>query len=170
MVAGCNFGRIVVDTGHRNVRRARVFATGAWAVSLDAELLRKSFELIVDRDPAVTHRFYQHLFADFPQAKPLFRATRIEDQEKMLGEAIAAVLDHLEDAPWLTSHLGALGARHVDYGVTDEMYGWVGASLLKTFAQVSGKDWSPNVEAAWGAAYGAIVQLMQAGAKQLEPA
>jgi hypothetical protein len=28
------------------------------------------------------------------------------------------VLDHLEDAPWLTDTLGALGAKHVGYGVT----------------------------------------------------
>jgi hemoglobin-like flavoprotein len=44
------------------------------------------------------------------------------------------------------------------------MYGWVGASLLATLAEVAGADWSPRLEAAWTEAYGAIAGLMQQGA------
>jgi hemoglobin-like flavoprotein len=135
-------------------------------VSLDVELLRDSFQLVVERDPAITHRFYQHLFSDYPQLKPLFHPSRQELQERMLGEALGAVLDHLEDAPWLQSTLAALGKKHVGYGVTDEMYDWVGASLLKTFAEVAGSDWNAETAAVWTAAYGAIAGMMKAGAAQ----
>jgi len=135
-------------------------------VSLDAPLLRDSFQLVVEREPAITARFYQHLFADYPQLKPLFHRNRPELQQRMLSEALVAVLDHLEDAPWLKSTLSAMGKKHVEYGVTDEMYGYVGASLLKTFAEVAGSDWSPATAAAWTAAYGAIADMMKAGARQ----
>jgi hemoglobin-like flavoprotein len=135
-------------------------------VSLDIELLRDSFELLVEREPAITHRFYQHLFADYPQLKPLFHPSRQDLQERMLAEALVAVLDHLEDAPWLQSTLFAMGKKHVEYGVTDEMYGYVGASLLKTFAEVAGDDWNAPMAAAWTAAYDAIAGMMKAGAKQ----
>jgi hemoglobin-like flavoprotein len=84
----------------------------------------------------------------------------------MLGAALVAVLDHLEDASWLTSTLKGMGAKHVEYGVTTEMYGWVGASLLATLAEVGGKDWTPELAAAWTEAYGAIASLMQAGAAE----
>jgi hemoglobin-like flavoprotein len=87
-------------------------------LSLDAQLLQSSFALIAEREPSVTHRFYEILFADYPQARPLFHESRRPAQERMLAEAIMAVLDHLDDAPWLTDTLGALGAKHVDYGVT----------------------------------------------------
>ena len=33
-------------------------------LTLDAHLLRSSFTLIAEREPALTHRFYDNLFAD----------------------------------------------------------------------------------------------------------
>jgi hemoglobin-like flavoprotein len=58
-----------------------------------------------------------------------------------------------------------LGAKHVDYGVTDEMYDWVGASLLATLAEACDQDWSPEIADSWASAYGAISGLMKEGAE-----
>jgi hemoglobin-like flavoprotein len=58
-----------------------------------------------------------------------------------------------------------MGAHHLEYGVTDEMYDWVGAALLQTLAEVAGDDWSVELEAEWNAAYGAISGLMKEGAR-----
>jgi len=44
--------------------------------------------------------------------------------------------------------------------VTSEMYGWVGSSLLATLAEVTGPAWTPELNAAWTEAYGAIVSMM----------
>lgn len=134
-------------------------------MSLNVKLLRESFEIVVERSPNLTHRFYEILFERYPQTQQMFPAGRRASQEGMLTNALVAVMDHLEDAPWLTGTLHALGAKHVDYGVTDEMYGWVGDALLRTLAEVAGNDWSPELEAAWTAAFGAIASLMQEGAR-----
>jgi hypothetical protein len=64
-------------------------------MSLDADALRTSFELVVGRNPDLTLRFYDHLFALHPEARPLFHRSPREAQAKMLAEALAAVLDHL---------------------------------------------------------------------------
>jgi hemoglobin-like flavoprotein len=96
-------------------------------MSLDADALRTSFELVVGRNPDL-------------------------------------VLDHLDDAAWLGATLHAMGAKHVGYGVTAPMYGWVGEALLKTLAEAAGDDWTPRVEGAWVGAFGAIRDLMLAGA------
>lgn len=133
-------------------------------MSLDAEALRTSFELVVGRNPDLTLRFYDHLFALHPEARPLFHRSPREAQAKMLAEALAAVLDHLDDAAWLGATLHAMGAKHVGYGVTAPMYGWVGEALLKTLAEAAGDDWTPRVEGAWVGAFGAIRDLMLAGA------
>jgi hemoglobin-like flavoprotein len=135
-------------------------------MSLNVPLLRSSFDLVVERQPQLVHRFYEILFARYPLAKGLFGRKTAVKQEKMLTDALVAVMDHLEDAPWLTQTLKGLGAQHKGYGVTDEMYGWVGASLLATLAEVAGSDWSPPLEIAWTEAYGAIAGLMQAGAAE----
>ena len=127
---------------------------------LNNELLRSSFELVVERAPNLTERFYDILFARYPQTRAMFHRNRRQDQEKMLTAALAAVIDHLDDVPWLSSQLGALGDRHKDYGITLEMYDWVGSSLLATLEEVAGKDWSPALEDAWSEAYAVIVSLM----------
>ena len=129
-------------------------------MSLDVSLLTDSFNLVAERAPDLTRRFYDHLFAKYPQAKSMFHRKPIAQQEKMLGEALGAVVAHLEDAPWLVSTLGGLGDKHLEYGVTSEMYGWVGDALLTTLREVAGKDWTQSHEQAWGDAYGAIVGMM----------
>lgn len=133
-------------------------------MSLDAELLKSSFALVVDREPQFTARFYELLFERHPEARPLFNRNDPAKQQQMLQEALVAVLDHLDDAPWLRDTLGALGFQHADYGVTEPMYEWVGASLLATLEEIAGNDWSPEMAEAWGGAYGAIRDMMLAGA------
>lgn len=134
---------------------------------LNAEVLRSSFELVVTRSPSLTKRFYEIFFTRFPEVRPMFGASpaRQAHQEKMLTDALVAVLDHVEDAPWLTRTLFSLGERHVGYGVRDEMYGWVGECLLATLSEVAGAAWTGEVEKAWTDAFGAIVSLMLDGAR-----
>src|SRR5690606_16106401 len=118
-------------------------------MSLNVPALRSSFELVVEREPQLTHRFYDILFQRYPQTKPMFRNNPRQEQEKMLTDVLVKLMDHLEDAPWLVRELGALGSKHADYGVTDEMYGWVGASLLEALEQVAAEEWTPELAAAW---------------------
>jgi hemoglobin-like flavoprotein len=82
----------------------------------------------------------------------------------MLQDAIVADVDHAEDAAWLASTLRAMGRTHRDYGVTPEMYPWVGECLLDTLAEVAGADWTPEVAKAWTDAFAAIQALMLEGA------
>lgn len=132
-------------------------------MALDINLLRQSFELILERDPNVTTRFYDILFERYPHARPLFGKNSRKAQESMLAQALVAVVEHLEDGAWLTQTLGALGAKHVDYGVTPEMYGWVGDALLTTFAEIAAGDWTAPMAENWTEAYGVIVKLMRQG-------
>ena len=139
-------------------------------MALDVSLLRNSFDQIVSRQPQITPRFYEILFSRYPQVQPLFGRNAQAAQQQMLQEALVAVLDHLEDASWLAQTLGAMGAKHVDYGVQDEMYAWVGDSLLSTLAEVAGDDWTPELAKAWAEAYGAITSLMLTGAENARSA
>jgi hemoglobin-like flavoprotein len=140
--------------------------TGGEPMALNIPILRESFALVVQRQPQMTQRFYEILFERYPQARPLFGGNASAKQEKMLTEALTAVMDHLDDAAWLKDTLAGLGKKHVGYGITREMYGWVGDSLLATLVEVAGDQWNPELAAAWIEAYGAISSLMQAGARK----
>lgn len=139
-------------------------------MALDAQLLRRSFNLAVARQPDFTHVFYEQLFARYPAARPLFVRADMAVQEQMLGEALVAVLDHLEDVPWLQSTLAGLGAKHAGYGVTREMYDWVGDVLVTTLARANGEQWTVAQAAGWREAYGAIVAMMLEGYPDARPA
>src|SRR5262245_4347055 len=92
-------------------------------MSLDVQALRDSFALVLERAPDVTRRFFEILFERYPHARHLFGRNSSARQEQMLAQALAAVIDKLEDAPWLAATLGGMGRKHLDYGVTTEMYG-----------------------------------------------
>lgn len=129
---------------------------------LNSELLRSSFDLVATVAPDLTERFYANLFARYPQLRPMF-SSNIKSQADMLTRALVAVLDHLEDAPWLTQTLGGMGKKHMTYGVTPEHFDMVGTALLETLAQVAGDAWTAELAQAWTDAYGAIAGLMMAG-------
>jgi hemoglobin-like flavoprotein len=131
---------------------------------MNSSMLQSSFAAMIDAEPELTRRFYEILFSRYPQVVPLFPPGSRRRQEQMLGQALLALVEHLDDSAWLVDTLPALGARHVHYGVTDEMYAWVGECLLAAMAGASGEQWTPEVEAGWTAAYQAVAGLMIQGA------
>lgn len=135
-------------------------------MSIDVPVLRESFVLVAERAPNLTARFYAILFERYPELRRLFGPS-LGRQEQMLGRALAAVVDRVEDGEWLTTTLHALGAKHVDYGVTEEMYASVGDALLAALGEALGDDWTARTQAAWTGAYGAIAALMIEGARKV---
>ncbi|MES1175822.1 MAG: globin domain-containing protein [Myxococcales bacterium] len=126
----------------------------------DRRLLEESFELALLRDPEFPQLFYEILFREHPTTQPLFRRNSPNAQRLMLSKALTAALDHLDDEAWLERELAPLGRGHVAYGVTREMYGWVGASLIAAIAEVCDEQWSPAHEQAWSSAYARIARVM----------
>jgi hemoglobin-like flavoprotein len=153
------------EAGHV-FREAAAFAPSGDAFVRDVPALRSSFEKIIERAPEVTSLFYDRLFSEHPDLRALFVRNAPTVQAKMMNDTLLAIIDRLEDAPWLQSGLAALGARHATYGVTDEMYPRVGASLLATLAEAAGPEvWTPAVADAWAQAFAAITSMMLDGAK-----
>lgn len=134
-------------------------------MSLNVELLEQSFARVQPHITEFASSFYNNLFTDYPQLRPLFANTKMEDQEKKLVMSLVLVINNLRNLAYLTTILKDLGERHVRYGTMREHYPLVGAALLKTFESHLGSDWTPEVKQAWTDAYGAIANLMLEGAK-----
>ena len=96
--------------------------------------------------------FYDRLFEIAPAVKPLFRGDMVEQRRKLVA-ALAVVVGGLSDLPRVLPAAGALAKRHVDYGARPEHYPVVGEALLWTLARGLGPQWTPDVAAAWTAAY-----------------
>ncbi|MGF1520732.1 MAG: globin family protein [Leptolyngbyaceae cyanobacterium] len=132
--------------------------------ALQVELLEQSFEKVKPQANAFAGSFYENLFMDYPAAKPLFANTDVTEQSKKLLASLVFVVENLKKPDALTDALKGLGARHVKYGALPEHYPLVGNTLLKTFAQYLGDDWTPATQQAWIDAYGVITEVMLDGA------
>lgn len=136
-------------------------------MSLNVEMLEKSFARVKPKAEEFADSFYETLFADNPEAKKLFENTNMAKQKKMLLASLVLVVDNLRKPDVLTDALKNLGARHVKYKTLPEHYPLVGAALLKTFESYLGAEWTPEVKQAWVDAYGAITDLMLEGAAEV---
>ncbi|MDX5436051.1 MAG: globin domain-containing protein [Pontibacter sp.] len=134
------------------------------ATGLEITLLEQSFEKVKPQAQEFITSFYDNLFTDYPAAKPLFAHTNMAKQGDMLLTSLIFVVENLRKPGALTEALKGLGARHVKYGALPEHYPLVGSTLLKTFEQYLGSDWTPETKAAWVDAYGLITEVMLEGA------
>lgn len=133
-------------------------------MSLNIELLEQSFSEVSSQGNELVERFYRHLFADFPQVRPLFQNVEIGQQQKKLLASIKLVVENLRRPKILVPALEELGARHVTYGAEEAHYPAVGQTLLKSLSEVAGDDWTDELQKAWAEALDTISQIMLAGA------
>lgn len=132
-------------------------------MTLNIELLERSFSLVKKHDTNFTQTFYRNLFTDYPEVQPLFAHSQMETQRKKLFDSLVLTIDSLRQPEILTKTLRGLGTKHIKYGVLPEHYPMVGNSLLKSLESYLGENWTNEVKQAWIEAYTAIAQLMLEG-------
>ena len=118
-------------------------------------VLLDTLELALMKD-AFPQRFYDILFTAHPEVRSLFHRSSPGAQNKMFAQKLTAIIDHLDDPAWLDRELVTLASKHVSYGVTHEMYPWVGDALIATLREACGEAWTEEADAAWRAAYGSL--------------
>lgn len=127
---------------------------------LKTDLLQTSLALLKDQKSEFSALFYQNLFADYPEVKPLFAHTNMEEQPKKLFASLVLVVENLKQPDTLTIKLKGLGSRHVKYGVLPKHYPMVGGSLLKSMAVILKENWTSEILEAWLEAYAVITEVM----------
>lgn len=135
-------------------------------MSLNVDLIRASFEQAKPLGEKIPQKFYELLHANYPDSKGLFHNTDLEKQGTLLLDSLVFIVDNLENTDVLVDYLKQMGSRHVAYGAKEEHYGWVGDSLLKTFAFFFKEAWTDELNAEWAKAYGIISDTMIAGANE----
>lgn len=130
---------------------------------LQIELVRVTWRQAQARQGQLARIFYDHLFSQAPDVRPMFRRDPAE-QAAMLGAALDAVVAGLDDLGTLLPAVQALARRHVGYGVRPAHYDAVGRALLSTLSSVLGDDITVDAHAAWQAAYTALATAMKQAA------
>src|SRR5262245_44096418 len=127
-------------------------------------LVQTSFASIAGIADDAAILFYQRLFELDPSLRYLFRGDMTEQRKKLMQMLTAAVtgLDRLEQ---LVPVVEDLGRRHAGYRVEERHYDTVGEALLWTLSMGLGRDFTPEVEAAWAAVYGLLATTMKNAAR-----
>ena len=122
-------------------------------------LVQESFAKVAPISETAAVLFYERLFEIAPQVKAMFPADMTEQRRKLMA-TLAAVVNGLGDLNSILPAASALAKRHVSYGAKAEHYPVVGAALLWTLEKGLGDGWTPDVAAAWTAAYGTLSGYM----------
>ncbi len=130
------------------------------------QLVEESFAAVAPRGAALVARFYELLFNDYPELKPMSESDPHQQQKKLLG-ALVLVVENLRKPEKLQPAIEQLGINQNDYQVVQEQHQAIGSTLLKTLAEFAGGMWCSKLEAAWTAVYGTISEQM---IESVEPA
>ena len=121
--------------------------------------IQESFAKVAPISEQAAELFYGRLFEIAPAVKPLFRGD-MKEQGRKLMTTLAVVVNGLTSLDSILLAASALAKKHVGYGVKAGDYAPVGAALLWTLEKGLGKDWTPELAAAWSGAYALLSDFM----------
>jgi hemoglobin-like flavoprotein len=123
------------------------------------QLVQQSFSKVAPISEQAAVIFYDRLFEVAPTVRALF-PDDMKEQRKKLMATLAVVVNGLSNIETVLPAASALAKRHVNYGARPEHYPVVGGALLFTLEKGLGADWTPELAAAWTAAYGTLSTYM----------
>lgn len=126
---------------------------------MDAARLKVNFSHVAGNGELVAEYFYADLFERNPQLRTMFPASMSRQYKVLLG-ALSHIVSTVDDSTELVPYLERLGRDHRGFGVAEEHYPEVGASLIATLKYFSGDDWSDELERDWTEAYGVVAKVM----------
>ena len=124
-------------------------------------LVQTSFKKVAPIAATAADLFYDRLFEIAPETRTMFPKD-LTDQKGKLMSMLGIAVTNLHKLDTILPAVKDLGKRHKGYGVTAEHYAPAGAALLWTLEQGLGADFTPEVKAAWSAAYTALAGVMTA--------
>lgn len=130
--------------------------------------LLRALAAISEVEDAFTNRFYDLLFEDRPDVRPLFGAHSLSEQEEMMRETLSSLLALDGEQNWLDANLRALGKSHAEYGVTEDMYASFADVMLICAREVLGSSLNPEAESALAFGVRRVSEIMLEGAAQAE--
>lgn len=124
------------------------------------ELIEANFAYLTTQGEELARRFFERLFEVNPELRALFQGVSINGQQKKFFTSLVLIVQSLRQPEILKDYLWGLGARHVHYGVQIEHYPIVIDNLLAVMQELSGEQWTPELDEAWAETIRNITDIM----------
>lgn len=129
-------------------------------IELDIALIEESFAQLAPQAEKLAKMFYKELFSKYPAVKPLFKNTRIKEQEKKLVAALSTVVSSLRNPEILEKVLCDLGKKHIQYGAKPEHYQVVTSTLVDVMRKINAEQWTDEIENTWRQVLDRVASVM----------
>lgn len=116
----------------------------------DAAVITETLQRVADRVGDPTPLVFQRLFAESPEVEALF----IRDpaglvRGQMFQVTIESLLDFLGDQAYGASLVQIERVNHQGLGVDPQVFDKFYSTVMTTFKDILGVDWTPAMEAVW---------------------
>ncbi|MFK7606177.1 MULTISPECIES: NO-inducible flavohemoprotein [unclassified Pseudomonas] len=129
----------------------------------DRAIVKSTVPLLESGGEALTTHFYQMMLAEHPEVRPLFNPANQASgaQPRALANGVLMYARHIDQLDQLGDLVARIINKHVALQILPEHYPIVGSCLLRAIEEVLGRDIAtPEVLAAWGAAYNQLAEIL----------
>lgn len=126
-------------------------------------IVKSTVPLLEVGGEALTRHFYEIMFRDYPEVRPLFnQANQVSgNQQRALANAVLMYAKHIDRLEALGPLVGQIVNKHVSLNILPEHYPIVGTCLLRAIREVLGADVATDeVIEAWAQAYGQLADIL----------
>ena len=128
---------------------------------LDLQLeLQASLHLMLEDEDRFAKVFYDKIFEKAPFVRTLFKNNLI-GQGRLLTHMLGSIVYSLSRPQHLKLGLKKLGQSHHQYGVKEEYYPLVKATMLETIEEILGELHNPQITKAWTTALDFVINTMK---------
>ncbi|PKG56493.1 NO-inducible flavohemoprotein [Shewanella sp. Choline-02u-19] len=124
-------------------------------------IVKSTVPLLESAGTAITEHFYKRMFAHNPELKNIFNMSHQHSggQPAALFNAVAAYAKNIDNLGALSGAVERIAHKHTSFNIQPEHYPIVGHHLLETLRELAPDAFTPDVEEAWGAAYGVLAGI-----------
>lgn len=126
-------------------------------------IVKSTVPLLESGGEALTTHFYKMMLAEHPEVRPLFNPANQASgaQPRALANGVLMYARHIDQLDQLGDLVARIINKHVALQILPEHYPIVGNCLLRAIEEVLGSDIAtPEVLAAWGAAYNQLAEIL----------
>jgi len=117
---------------------------------MDADLITESLERVAERCADPTPLVYERLFAQNPDMRALFvRDTDDSVKGQMLYQVLEVFLDFIGRRAYSANLIACEVVNHENLGVPPAVFATFFATVVETFRELLGEDWTLAYDQAW---------------------
>lgn len=132
-------------------------------------IVKATAPVLKEHGTTITTLFYKNMIGAHPELKNYFSLSNQSSgaQPRALAAAVFAYASHVDDLAQLSALVERIAHKHESLNVAPEQYAIVGKYLIEAVAAVLGDACTPDIAAAWTAAYAALADVFIDREKQL---